>query len=436
MMPEGPEVYTLVDSLHSRYVGDGSQKWLCTDAAIMGGRYRDSPKQREAANWAELKASLPLRLENINCKGKFIWFTFRQESGEEEEENEGELTVWSTLGMTGGWSLRPHPFGRIALRLQPRLGNGLGVPGDTLYFYDMRNFGTFKVCASPDDLAAKLAKLGSAWLGVGGGEEDARSRLLGWDEFHAIASAAARRAPKRPLAVFLMDQGKTSGIGNYILSEVLFATRTHPWALLGDVDEARWRAVHGAASRIIWQSFAAQSLQSTTAAVGEAVDAAVGVGVDEAGASAKGVAIEHGKVHELEPEGFQLMVYGRRRTPPVPDADDASTTATWEVQRAEGPHKRTVHFVPQLQTGAAPPPSEGEEPAATAARAGAGAGAGGGGGGLAGAMAGAPPTAAWTVAELKGACRSRGLRVSGRNAELIERIQNHDDDAAGGGPEG
>ena len=70
MMPEGPEVFTQVEGLNSRYLEKGSNVvWDLTDAAIMGGRYRDSPQQREASNFGELKESLPLRLSAISCKG-------------------------------------------------------------------------------------------------------------------------------------------------------------------------------------------------------------------------------------------------------------------------------------------------------------------------------------------------------------------------------
>ena len=71
-----------------------------------------------------------------------------------------------------------------------------------------------------------------------------------------------------PVAKFLMDQGKTAGIGNYLLSETLYKARVYPWASCGDLDPAAWAAVHAAAAETIGTSYAAQSARTAASPVG------------------------------------------------------------------------------------------------------------------------------------------------------------------------
>lgn len=80
---------------------------------------------------------------------------------------------------------------------------------------------------NPARLTEKLAQIGPSWLPSeasaapsGPNETDAEAPLS-LEKFLTIALAAGNRAPNRALAVFLMDQTKTSGIGNYVLSEVV-----------------------------------------------------------------------------------------------------------------------------------------------------------------------------------------------------------------------
>ncbi len=139
MMPEGPEVLSLVNRLSDRF---GGGRWDLTGAAILSGRYlNNNPPE----NWVRFTQSLPLRVDHVNCKGKFIFFSFTSQDSE-------KLTAWSTLGLTGGWSLRRNNHARLALRLTPSSADAMGTPASTasevLFFYDIRNFGTFKVIAT------------------------------------------------------------------------------------------------------------------------------------------------------------------------------------------------------------------------------------------------------------------------------------------------
>ena len=161
------------------------------------------------------------------------------------------------------------------------LGAGDGQGGKwRLFFCDQRNFGTITVCTDAAKLEGKLASLGPSWLPPGS---------LGLEEFQAIARHQYRnkRGAAVPLAKFLMDQAKTSGIGNCkalsrahalceiycgavashahahcaavrisflaadILSETLYLAQIWPFARCGDLQDDDWVQIHAAASDVI-----------------------------------------------------------------------------------------------------------------------------------------------------------------------------------------
>lgn len=276
MMPEGPEVKHLSASIDS-VIGGG--RYVLTDAKITSGRYFDGARP---VGWDELQSLLPLKIERCSSRGKFMYFRF-----------DGGSSLWSTLGLTGWWSVdpsRPHTRAVLTAKRADPDDNGQlrEIP---LAFADVRNFGTLRFTTSEAELGAKLASLGLAWLD---GEE------CGWEPFFDLVSRAAARYPQRPLAVFLMDQSRTAGIGNYILSEALYRAKIDPFISCGELDQARWRALHGAVSEVMRESFAAQGRGWR--------------------------------------ERFVLQVYQRKLDP-----------EGRVVVRSVGPHKRAIWYVPEVQ---------------------------------------------------------------------------------------
>ena len=79
-MPEGPEVKTTVDFLKQ------FENKTLTKLEILTGRYTKKPIH----NINNPKWRTPIKLKAVNCKGKFIYFSF-----------ESDMHFFSTLGMTG-----------------------------------------------------------------------------------------------------------------------------------------------------------------------------------------------------------------------------------------------------------------------------------------------------------------------------------------------
>ena len=315
-MPEGPEC-----TLHAEFLDAACRGMQIRRASIMSGRYlgdgatpgRGAPPDQ----WDQLQSALPASITAVRSKGKFIYWTLRSTA-------EDHLTLWSTLGMTGAWALAPSEHARICLELvDDGAAAADGPPSDgqaalRLWYNDQRNFGTVTVCVDEAKLEAKLASLGPSWLPPGG---------LGLDAFREIIQrqCKGKRGAAVPVAKFLMDQSKTAGIGNYILSETLFLARIWPWARCGDLSDEEWTAVHEAASDVIERSYRSQrALAEANAA--EAVAAR--------GAGTRSLSATRGTTFT-----FELHVFRRTQT--------ASGMA---VRHSEGPHKRSIFWVEELQT--------------------------------------------------------------------------------------
>ena len=83
----------------------------------------------------------------------------------------------------------------------------------------------------PYEQALELKKLGFDWL----------SNTPSFEEFLFLVSKTRKT---RPICKFLMDQTKTAGIGNYILAEVLYASKIHPFAQCGDIEDKLWKILY------------------------------------------------------------------------------------------------------------------------------------------------------------------------------------------------
>ena len=321
LMPEGPECLVHGESLQRRFAGSTLSRCVILSGRYFGGGTVPGRKA-PPADWELLRQSLPALVSGVRVKGKFIWWELRPLSGDLPE-----LSFWSTLGMSGAWSTERSTHSRVAFELLPAEPSSSSSPPAVLYYNDQRNFGTLTVCTEHVVLLSKLAKLGPSWLGEGDSEGGGGGLSL--ESFMEIVGrqcASPRRASVR-VAKFLMDQTKTSGVGNYVLSEVLYKARVYPWAACADLSEAEWAEVYAAASETLRSSYAAQAALATAAA-------------DDPNPSAT-----RGTFAAMQPQ-FELLAYRRAVTPEGP------------VRVDEGPHGRSIHWVHQRQVRGRTPESE------------------------------------------------------------------------------
>lgn len=196
-MPEGPEVRTVTDQLAPIL-----EAASLVHVEIVGGRYEKTPPKGLQEILAALKQA-PLAVEEVNCKGKFIYFRLAD-----------EWSIWNTLGMTGTWSSehRKHATLRFEFELQiPALPKPMYF---SLYFVDTRRFGTVKFVKSAAELQKKLKGLGVDMLQV----------EPSFDDFLKLL----KKRPQWEVTKALMNQANFAGVGNYIKADALYLARISP----------------------------------------------------------------------------------------------------------------------------------------------------------------------------------------------------------------
>ena len=214
-MPEGPEVRTTVDWLQK------FKKKTLKSVGILSGRYG---KKQEIPGCHRF--SYPALLKDINCKGKFIYFTFSYEN------NNKEYYLFNTLGMSGMWSNVHSKHARVVFFFED---------AEPLYYVDIRNFGTLKFVDNLKDLNKKLDSLGPDMLQDGIGPVQFYKRI--------------HKYGHKTIAEVLMNQKVVSGIGNYLKAECLYAAKISPHRFCGHISEKETQDLFYACRKIIRYSY-------------------------------------------------------------------------------------------------------------------------------------------------------------------------------------
>ena len=214
-MPEGPEVKTITRELN-KLIKNNTLKSII----ITGGRYKDKglAKYDKFVSLTEPER----KIEEVICKGKFIWFKFP-----------GEWTLWCTLGMSGGWKTSKCKHCDIELL----------IDNNTLWFQDQRHFGTLKLCDSSTELKKKLKTLGKDLL-----SGDVTLKMF-------KEQLETKRLKNQTLPKILMNQSIFSGIGNYLKAEILYECKISPHRLLKDISDEEIKLLYQNSIIIINNSY-------------------------------------------------------------------------------------------------------------------------------------------------------------------------------------
>tara|TARA_B110001469_G_scaffold85202_1_gene80641 strand:+ start:4273 stop:5082 length:810 start_codon:yes stop_codon:yes gene_type:complete len=268
-MPEGPEVKSMIDQLNSIV-----KNKLLNSITINSGRY--SKKTPDYFN--DFTKNLPSKLSSVNCKGKFIYLEF-----------ENGWKIWNTLGMTGGWKKNKTKHSHLIFEF-----NNI-----TLYFEDMRNFGTFKFNNSITDFNKKIKSLGTDIF-----EEDFTLEYV-------TNILKTKKYQKKTIVVILMNQKLFCGVGNYLKAEILYSCKISPHRIVEDLTVSDIKNIYTNTKKISYISY------------------------KHGGASVRDYSnLDH---KDGEYTNF-LKVYGQKK-------DQLGNI----VKREETSDKRTTHWVPEIQ---------------------------------------------------------------------------------------
>lgn len=199
-MPEGPECTIVARQLHSVINGK-----IISNIEILTGRYLKKEPDGFTQYLDYAINEEPQKVLGVNNKGKFIyWIT---SSG----------VIFSTLGMTGTYKTEDNKYARVRWDFEE---------GFSVYYSDMRNFGTLKFFSGADSQAAlnkKLSEIGPDMLNEPCDEET-------WLKI-------CNKRKNNSLVKFLMEQKNVSGVGNIYKSESLFLSALAPHRRVGECTE-------------------------------------------------------------------------------------------------------------------------------------------------------------------------------------------------------
>lgn len=217
MMPEGPEVRTVVDQLQG---GVGRR---LVDIQFLSGRYNDISKRPDGFE-SFAKTMTPISttidedsnyipsidiIQSWEAKGKFIYIILddggKRHLVDNNDEDDFQRSIWITLGMTGKFlneasHMEEPRYARWYIELQLALPSSTKVNDENydevdadysntsstssstttnrrnkinkIYYHDQRNFGTLKFCLSKTELDKKLSSLGPDILHPKTNEDD------------------------------------------------------------------------------------------------------------------------------------------------------------------------------------------------------------------------------------------------------------------------
>ena len=200
-MPEVSEVKIMVEYLNKKLKDKIITKWIFTN-----GKYIENTP----VGFSEFDMYLPLKMNKIDCKGKFIYF----ELSKEVENKVKKFYILHSLRMTGNWQDYYDKHCKWFLEIENK---------NTLWFSDQRSFATLLFTTNKTILQNQMNRLGPD--------------ILTSNFTLPIFMNKAKIYPKKNITAFLMDQSIFSGCGNYIKAETLYYAKVSPLRKVGSLSE-------------------------------------------------------------------------------------------------------------------------------------------------------------------------------------------------------
>lgn len=210
-MPEGVEV-----CLIALYLNERLSNQQLVNIEILGGRY----KKKAFQGYSNIKNALPLTINCIKSKGKFLFFEFNNNT-----------YLLNTFGLEGIWT---YDNNKNNNNIKITINNN-NNDNDNIYMYfnDSRNYGTLKYTENRNMLNDKLNELAPDLL---------KEKYNNSEFYDRIKKCNSKRGNKKKIVQVLMDQnnsGVGSGIGNYLVAEILYKSKLSPHITIGEIYQNR-----------------------------------------------------------------------------------------------------------------------------------------------------------------------------------------------------
>jgi len=213
---------------------------------ILNGRYKLHGK---FDGYIEFNKELPLKLVDVNSKGKFIYFTF-----------EKDFTLYCTLGLSGGWTYKKkdsntYKFPEVMEFLNVKdideyrdksllhLNIEFTFEKGTLFFFDTLSYGTISVSNDANKLDKKLSSLGPDIM-----DED-----LTYEIFYEQIMKKVNLNKK--IGNVLVNQKIISGVGNYLRADILWLAKISPHRLVKKLEPIEIKRIFQATRDLTWGDY-------------------------------------------------------------------------------------------------------------------------------------------------------------------------------------
>jgi len=216
-MPEGVEVKIQLEKIKKLKNKD------VEDIKILSGRYsrHGNPK-----GFLSFKKSLPLKINSIHNKGKFIYIMLSN-----------NWVIMITLGMTGKLKIRKYPIKHDHIIIKTNKG--------ILFFNDLRNFGTIEFTQDSDVLLNKLNRLGYDPL---------QEKI----DFNVFLAHVGKFKADIEIAELMLNQKFMSGVGNYLRSDILYCAKINPHSKIGNLSKDALNNLHKCIYKVMLDSYSKQ----------------------------------------------------------------------------------------------------------------------------------------------------------------------------------
>jgi len=218
-MPEIIEVKSYSDFIYKHTIND-----LLLNIKIKKGRYKN---HGPFTLYKQLNKLLPLKIVNINSKGKFMYMTL-----------ENNYNIGITLGLMGGWfykkndstkmihGLSKSQYFLVEQYISKALKHlniyfifKLGI----LFFFDQLSFGTITIFTNKEELDEKLRSIGPDVLDINTTFDIFKEKIRQHKNY------------EKYIGNILVNQKILSGIGNYIRSDVLWLSMISPFRKIKNI---------------------------------------------------------------------------------------------------------------------------------------------------------------------------------------------------------
>ena len=188
-MPESAEVKIVTEYLKSTL-----ENKIVVDFCFLKGQYQEELP----IGFYDFERLLPLIVENVECKGKLIYFTLFNE--------DKYIYIIHDLRMTGSWQEFEDRYCRWNIEL---------YNGKKIWFRNPRCLATLEFTMDKSIVEKRLSLLGPDIL-------TPSFNFYTWKKL-------LHTHKEKNVTLFLMDQQIMCGIGNYIKAEVLYYAKISPY---------------------------------------------------------------------------------------------------------------------------------------------------------------------------------------------------------------